>query len=197
MTTTMGKALSYLIQLLIVAGAVWLISVGVRDARKAWQSGSWPTTTGTVVSATESNGKRGSSIPHIAYTYSVAGVNYTGTSITPGRVWGSGATYEAMLAFPLGSHPQIYYSPSDPREAVLMPGLHLRNLAYVMFGLIPLTLVAMILSLDLIARIYGISPGPGGSLTFNQNNVPACAIILIGGFAFVVEVVLSFCMGWF
>jgi hypothetical protein len=194
----MGKALSYLIQLLIVAGAVWLVSVGVRDARKAWQSSSWPTTTGTVVSATESSGKRGGgTIPHIAYTYSVTKVMYTGTSITPGRVWGSGATDTAMLAFQPGSHPRVYYSPSDPREAVLMPGLHLRNLAYVMFGLIPLTLVTMILSLDLIARVYGISPGPGGSLTFNQNNVPACAIIVIGSFAFLVEVALSFCMGWF
>jgi len=193
----MRKAFSFLIQALIVAGAIWLVSIGGRDAWKAWQSSSWPVITGTVVSATESTGRRGGSIPHIVYTYSVKGVNYCGTSITPGRVWGSGASYAVMQAYPLGSHPQIHYSPSDPHQAVLMPGFHLRNLAYVIFGLIPLTLIATILALDLIARIYGISPGSGGVLTFNDNNVPACATIIIGGIAFVVEVGLSFCMGWF
>jgi hypothetical protein len=132
------------------AGGVWLVATGAGEAREAWASSGWPSTPGTVLSAevqthtsVARHGSGTSYTPRISYSYAVNGEAFTGTTIAPGRMWATKSAYTAVRMFPAGSEPPVYYAPGDPKEAVLVPGLHVANLAKMFFGFVPLAFVAI------------------------------------------------------
>ena len=87
-----------------------------------YQQESWPSVEGKFVSGSviRGQGKRRSSGLDCEYTYVVNGGQYSADTI-------SRMSYEdakAMLAsFESGTPPTVYYSPSDPWQSTLAPGL--------------------------------------------------------------------------
>jgi hypothetical protein len=144
------NTLLFIILAVFSAGGAWLITTGASEAWEAQESGNWPSTPGTVLSATvhtqASTARHGSGTsytPRISYSYSVNGEMFTGTTIAPGRMWGSKSAYAAVRMFPAGSQTPVYYSPGDPKEAVLVPGLRVANLGKMLFGFVPLAFVVI------------------------------------------------------
>jgi hypothetical protein len=132
---------------------------GLDNITEASQSARWPVTTAKILSSRvvrsgstvrHSNGVSYS--PAITYSYSVNGQSFMGGEITPGRIWGSASSDAIVQAFPAGSQPQIAYSPADPRQALLVPGLHPYNFTRFGFGIIILTVAFLIILLG-----YGLS----------------------------------------
>ncbi len=127
--------------LVILAGSLFIVT-GVREMRLASASEEWPSTTGTVLSATvdSSSSSSGSSSrtyhASVAYTYRVAGSDFEGTTISYGA-YGTG-DYEraARIAarYEAGEPVRVYYQPDDPAESVLEPGSHSLPWASLAFG---------------------------------------------------------------
>ena len=147
----------------------WLIVRGLGDVSEAAESSGWPTTPGTVLSAevhTQTSSARHSNstsyAPVISYSYAVNGENFVGTAITPGRMWGSSSAYAAVRRFSAGSHPAVYYSPAQPGQAVLIPGLHFYNFAPFLCGLLAFTFPAVFGVFSVLGPREGVPDGRGG-----------------------------------
>jgi len=142
----LGKIVFFLVFVLFAPFGIGHLWHGLNDAMEASQSATWPTTTGKIVSSTvvKSGGNRGTSYkPAITYAYTVAGQNYSGTTISPGRYWVSASAYQAVHQFPVGSNPTIFYSPSDPAKSVLVAGLRGINFGTTVMGLLICTFASV------------------------------------------------------
>jgi hypothetical protein len=121
---------------------IYFLIQGSKAVAEASESSSWPITAGEIISSfvktsTSTGAHHGTSYdPEISFTYSVAGKNYSGTAITPGRNWRYSSSYRAVHTFPTGTETEVYYSPADPTIALLMPGLHYFNFGKLLNGLL-------------------------------------------------------------
>lgn len=97
--------------------------------RQVSASQSWPTTAGTVLSASvelrrSRSGRSGYSHSHypvVVYDYEVRGQRYQGNRIgfsEIGTGW-AGPAQQKIASYPVGGAVQVYYNPQNPMEAVL------------------------------------------------------------------------------
>jgi hypothetical protein len=114
--------------LFIVVGAV-LICVGFWNVVRSVRSEFWPTAEGVILSAKmESHrGQKGGTTysASMGYDYVVAGSHYDGSRFAIGAMSASGQYAQGILdRYPVGKKVQVYYSPGDPQDSVLEPGIH-------------------------------------------------------------------------
>jgi Protein of unknown function (DUF3592) len=99
---------------------------GITNFLEAMNSVNWPRVQGEVydVQVWERNSRRGTSYtPYIKYRYTVAGKSYGNSRVRPGMGDVKKDSLEQLLAkYPVGSRPEVYYSPSDPSNSMLEPG---------------------------------------------------------------------------
>lgn len=118
---------------LVGVGSTWL---GVDTTLRARASATWPSVDGSVLNASIDRESRrsgsGSSSttspiwrPIVSYEYAVDGTRHEGQRISYGE-YATGeivAAEEVVKRYPLGAVVRVYYSPDDPRQAVLEPGV--------------------------------------------------------------------------
>lgn len=112
------------------------------------QSQGWPSVVGVIntvnITSGQPCGNGGCSTIyyfHSTYNYSVGGSQYTGTQLSLGGSSFSSISQAAAAAneYAVGSHPNIYYNPSSPSQAVLQTGI---NWSYAVFGIVGLAFTA-------------------------------------------------------
>lgn len=109
-------------------GIIGIIVYEVKRLQKANDSRSWPSTYGRIVSAGTKTVAAGGSdnygamanVPDIRYEYSVHGARYSGKQLSFGP--GIGSTKSVLARYQPESTVKVYYNPSNPSEAVLIPG---------------------------------------------------------------------------
>ncbi|AKQ68302.1 hypothetical protein A176_005214 [Myxococcus hansupus] len=120
-------------------------------------SATWPTVQGTITRSEVETVRSNKSIsyrPLVAYTYSVDGQTYEGNKHRISS-WSGGEleAAEAMVArYPIGASIPVYYRPSQPSTATLLPGLGNAELFLLMI-LLPFNLAALALCV-IVARIW-------------------------------------------
>ncbi len=116
---------------------------------KGWDSKSWPSTNGTIVSSrvktvtTRSTStsktpgkKRTRYFPEIHYKYQVDGKEFTGNRFAFGFSNRTKETSKNIVArYPAGAKVPVHYDPDDPEESVLEPGVYTLNWFGILFGL--------------------------------------------------------------
>ena len=133
--TPMARIFSGLVVVGLVLGGVWLSYIGLGQLMLAHASKTWPSVTGTIVSAgvkTAGTGQNYSRKVFVQYRYTVEGSNHSNDrmvfSPTPNfKVDGTIASardtaIKELATRPGGSEITVYYDPEDPRNAVLLPG---------------------------------------------------------------------------
>jgi hypothetical protein len=166
----------------------WFFGLGMYYMAQSLESLYWPTSTGNVI--TSQVDTRISTGPHggvaytlnLVYNYAVNGKTYTvghDTGVAPGMwVNNSSAAYGLVEAFPVGNHPKVFYSPSNPSESFLLPGVHWFTFIWPDVGLIFLSVAS---GFGLV--IYWVSRHPWpddlGRLTTNPNQgeVPGYVVL--------------------
>lgn len=121
---------------------MWCVAIGSSDLFEAWESSSWPTTTGIVVRSQvdTGTGKKGgvTCTLNLAYTYQVNGKTFNAdgyTGVSPGMwVNNQSASYGLINAFPVGKHPVVFYSATQPEHSYLLPGVHEFNFMWFLVG---------------------------------------------------------------
>jgi hypothetical protein len=124
--------------LFIIVGAS-VLYFGLGQIELAKQSVDWPTVEGMVQQSTveyrrDSEGG-GAYYAQVLYDYTVQGVTYSGNRIAIGD-YGSGTpSYARSIVneYQVGRTATVYYSPDNPEEALLEPGL--QNQAYLTPGI--------------------------------------------------------------
>ena len=119
----------------------------------AVRSVNWPQVTGTIVNSRIDVKKRSMSshnsslydmyCPRVQYTYSVANVYYSNDILGYNR---SESVYlsEAdswLASFPAGARVPVYYDPSYPQNACLIPGYSYNVYFFMYMGFVPLFIV--------------------------------------------------------
>lgn len=109
--------------LLLLVG-VGVVIQSVRASRRVEAARLWPSVKGRVTTSVvkRSGGKNRVYRAKIRYTYSVAGFEFTGRRYALGGELDTSnrARAEARCAkYPEGSEPDVYYDPSDPKDACL------------------------------------------------------------------------------
>jgi len=118
--------------------AVVLVSSKLSEA---WESGKWPSTEGTVLSAdvqTKGFGTKIKYVPAITYEYQVDGHKYSGNRTRIGS-YGFGSESDAsdyVSEHSVGDRVSVYYQPSDPSRSLLEAGMTGRASAYLLIPLL-------------------------------------------------------------
>ena len=130
--------LRVLIGISMLAGLV-TIGLGLPQVYYGYVSTSWPTCEGTVMeSESEFDSRRGVHEVKITYSYTVSGRKYTGHRHSYlGTVFSNSADAQKIVdEHPVGSPVTVYYSPNNPKMAVLAPGVQQRAWAGCVSGAI-------------------------------------------------------------
>ena len=119
-----GQLFCWLFMLIGVA----LVGLGVWTLIKSLRTERWPVTDGVIQSAEQKthSGHDGATYSAaVTYTYRVAGVSYEGSKISIGQMSSSADYARRILSrYPVGKKVPVYYSPTNPTEAVLETGIH-------------------------------------------------------------------------
>jgi hypothetical protein len=174
---------------------LWIAYNGGLAAVEAEQSAAWPSAKGQVtashVRVSVSHGRHGSHTsytPVIYYTYAVGWTTYTGTVVTPGRLWGSKSAYAAVNSHPVGVA-QVHYDPAHPSTSTLEMGLHPANFGQFVIGL----LVATFGALFWLVAVNLQPSGDGRSSTIRRDTAGGRMVLpLVGLLA--AEVVALVCL---
>ena len=129
--------------LLFVIG-IFIMIAGIRNRKKAEESTSWPSVRGTITNAwvetqeheDDDGSKTITHFPRWEYKFAVSGMTYTSQNISFGGTGGSNRESEAregLMQYPLNSEVQVFYNPSNPEEAALVPGTQ-GTMRLVIFG---------------------------------------------------------------
>lgn len=137
MQTLIPAFLFGLIAVVLFGVAAWLLIPGVRELRQALASKNWPSVPGKIVSANviyspppntdmDSGVRRGTYRPVLEYDYAVSGKSYRANHRVFGDEsisYGTASRAEAVIGdYPPERAVQVYYDPTDPGNAVLLPG---------------------------------------------------------------------------
>ena len=91
-------------------------------------SANWDTTSGTIASSRAGMDSYSSAWqPEVTYEYVVQGRKYTGSTIAIGGLGNRGdsqSASKALTEYATGKSVRVYYNPSDPADALLLPGVH-------------------------------------------------------------------------
>jgi hypothetical protein len=113
--------------LFIVIGLV-VVAVGIRLLARSLGAELWPVTNGMVRSArmnSQSGHHSRTYSAEITYGYQVAGIKYEGDKVAIGQMSADTGYASGILdRYPVGKEVSVHYSPGDPADAVLEPGIH-------------------------------------------------------------------------
>jgi len=159
-----SDVLRFVVGLVVVGASMFFIVPGLRYVGEAFSSSGWPHTTGHILSSTiqsshSSSAHATSHTPVVSYSYSVAGHDYTGSTISPGRGWAAWSAYATMRRYQPGYDAQVYYSPTDPSRSLLEPGLGLVNFDWFLWGA----------GIFFIGLPFVLNPGGGRGATTNAD----------------------------
>src|SRR5688572_12302078 len=115
----------------VVFALFWSVFIGAvcvvigRGAVRQVMAAGWPTADGVVTVSELVPRKKDGGSWKLEYQYAVAGRAYTGTRYAhdPMPVQGREEIVRHVAAYPVGSAVVVSYSPADPADAVLRPGL--------------------------------------------------------------------------
>jgi hypothetical protein len=114
----------------VVLGALFLVS-GIRKLQTADESKTWPTTTrlikhSEVVYQESHDSRSGTYKAVVLYEYTVSGNKYNNDLVAYGENGSSDISYQNDIAnkYQEGEEVTVYYSPQDPKESVLEPGIN-------------------------------------------------------------------------
>lgn len=136
------RGATVMLSIFVLLGGFFTVQ-GVIDWRRAAESASWPTVSGTVtksVVTSHSSTHKGSTTTsyhaHIEFDYQVDGTTRHGNRRTY-KVMGSSeaAAREAVAAYPVGRAVTVSVDPEDPDRAVLEPGQDWANAIPIAVGL--------------------------------------------------------------
>ena len=122
-----------LIPIILFGLAAWLLIPGVRELKQGLASRGWPSIAGKIVSRTvvhiapmDTRRSRSSYRPVLEYSFEVLGKSYAGTHRVFGDeaiAYGSPEKAQAIIdGYPPQREVQVYYDPTNPETAVLLPG---------------------------------------------------------------------------
>ena len=181
--------------LFIVVG-VAVFGAGIWTLVKSIRTEHWPVTDGVIQSAQQEShsGDHGTTYSaEVTYTYQVSGVNYTGRKISIGAMSSSSQYAQGILdRYSVGKNVSVYYSPTDPAEAVLETGIH--GGTWICLGVGTAFGLAGLMFLQIFraaakAQISGAAPSssvtvnPDGSVTASKPPVLMGVIFLLAGTA--------------
>ncbi len=138
--------------ILMIVG-VGIIVAGVLGLQKAQDSADWPEVSGRILSSSvdsrmksgsinqkpkKRNRKRRLYFPKIRYEYSVKGKTYTGTRISYGDSESENQARARRISnqYSAGKEVRVFYSPSDPQECLLEPGVKGQTWFLPLFGIL-------------------------------------------------------------
>ncbi len=137
MQTLIPAFLFGFIALILLSVAAWLLIPAVREFRQALGSKRWPSVSGKILSANviycppvntdmDSGIRHGTYRPVLEYAYEVNGKSYRANHRVFGDeavAYGSSGRAEAIIGdYPPDKTVEVYYDPTDPENAVLIPG---------------------------------------------------------------------------
>jgi hypothetical protein len=136
MSGRIGFLVAYVFPWPFLLAGIVILGIGLHSLRNAQASKDWPTTEGTVVSATvrtsASQPGSGKNAPpngatyhaKISYEYKVDETAYTGTRVAYGDCGSSrpSRAHSIVDRYPEGATVKVFYNPEAPAEAVLEPG---------------------------------------------------------------------------
>ncbi|MEJ2551077.1 MAG: DUF3592 domain-containing protein [Anaerolineales bacterium] len=118
--------------LVFTAIGLFALVRGVVHYRTGKASAAWPAVEGRVADATvevsvstDSDGMTSRQYtPHVVYTYSIGGQQYSSDQVNIGSKWHypTRARAEAKLNYQTGQRVNVHYNPENPSQAVLEPG---------------------------------------------------------------------------
>ena len=151
---------------LILVGMIAFNMVAL-SMMKGWDSKSWSSTNGTIVSSkvktittrststsTTPRKKRTRYFPEIHYKYQVDGKEYSGDRLAFG--FSNRPKEESkniVERYPAGAHVPVYYDPDNPEESVLEPGVYALNWLGIVFGIGAIGFAYLIRSADAKAQL--------------------------------------------
>src|ERR1051326_3471856 len=140
---------------------VGLLLFGNNQRRQGSASQSWPTTTGTILSATLDQQTRRNSqgyhdvtyAPTVEYTYEVNGNSYRSDKINAGWTvsYDAGTAQNKISQYQPGARVTVYYNPSDPADAVLEPKSAAGNIFMIAGGIV------LVLTVCISCSVVGFS----------------------------------------
>ena len=132
------------------------------DTWNAYQSTSWPKTSGRVTHSEVQHGRRGGLYAAISYSYVVQGNVYQSNRMQFFRsAQDESGVRELAAQYPVGRTLPVFFKPSQPSEAVLIPGLaSTKPLLMLAFGTLAVALATALLLRPMI-RVR--RPGGSGS----------------------------------
>ena len=118
-------------KVVVALGIVGILNFGFSFGRPlaevAWnahQSTSWPQTTGLVTQSAVQHDRRGRPHALVSYSYDVRGQMYQSSTVQFAGSTQTESEAQAMVQqYPVGKSVSVFFKPSDPRQAVLIPGL--------------------------------------------------------------------------
>ena len=136
----------------LVLFGLGVFALAIREAMKSNRARLWPSTLGTVIACDVEIYSRSDDRAYrlnVRYRYEVAGRAYTGFRI---RLFdGSGLLWwmrRKAQKYPEGSKVRVYYSPSNPQDAMLVPGLDATRFA----SLLVAGVVVLLNGINLLTR---------------------------------------------
>jgi hypothetical protein len=117
------------VAIFFILGLVLLL-VGIRLRGKAKAAAEWPTTTGTIISASlqenssldSENNTQITYEPLVQYQYSLIGQRYVGTRLSFGHMsYDYRTASKKIAAYIPGAQVTVHYDPTDPSQSVLEP----------------------------------------------------------------------------
>jgi uncharacterized protein DUF3592 len=125
---------------------IGLLLFGMNQRKQGTASQSWPTTTGTILSATLSQQSRRNSqgyhdvtyAPTVEYTYEVNGNSYRSDKINAGWTvsYDAGTAQNKLSQYQPGTRVTVYYNPTNPANAVLEPKSATGNIFMIAGGIV-------------------------------------------------------------
>jgi len=182
-----------IIGLAIVAGGLYLLSLGIADLEKAGASASWPTVPGQVRNSIAPRGDAifvSRSDADFAYTFQVDGASYTAHTLYPHILWRRAAASATTKTYPPGSAVTVYYSPNDPANSCLEPGIRAGAWQRVVMALLVMTFgFIFAASAALAPRDAEMT---GNTLTFKKGTTGSKVL----GYSFLVLIVEGVVLWW-
>ena len=139
------RPLIFLMLGMFMAGVV-LMAWGGYEIKGSRESGSWPSTQGTITSSgmskrttRDSNHRtRISYYPKVAYRYQIQGRPYTGSRIEFGGERGGDQKWAQKIVnkYPAGKKVDVYYNPQDLQYAILEAGFTWSSLLIFLSGIL-------------------------------------------------------------
>jgi len=141
---------------------------------KSAQSASWPSTDGIVKTAemgSQSDSHGTTYAAELKYDYQVDGKALTGNKIRTVKVSSSSGSdaRKDLNKYPVGAKVKVFYSPTDPADCVLEPGIHPSSWLWLGLGS---AFVAFPLILILLALVYGVKVVPDAEKAVDSGTRP-------------------------